>query len=74
MIIAIRQTTVYGPTFTVPAAAEATDGASLGRNSSNGAAKVRPSFMITPSHLKPSSASQLWNGFLSPWSVFLSCP
>ncbi|KAK0219372.1 hypothetical protein EDD85DRAFT_865307 [Armillaria nabsnona] len=39
MIITIRQTIVYGPTFTVPAAAEATDGASLGRNSSNGAAK-----------------------------------
>ncbi|PBK68276.1 hypothetical protein ARMSODRAFT_958392 [Armillaria solidipes] len=38
MIIAIRQTT-SGPTSTVSAAAEATDGASLGSNSSNGAAK-----------------------------------
>ncbi|KAK0472473.1 hypothetical protein IW261DRAFT_1507622 [Armillaria novae-zelandiae] len=37
MIIAIRQTT--GPSTTVSAATEATDGASLGSNSSNGAAK-----------------------------------
>ncbi|KAK0219108.1 hypothetical protein IW262DRAFT_1495038 [Armillaria fumosa] len=38
MIITIRQT-ISGPTSTFSAAAEATDGASLGSNSSNGAAK-----------------------------------
>ncbi|KAK0184850.1 hypothetical protein F5146DRAFT_1073899 [Armillaria mellea] len=38
MIIVIRQNT-FGPTSTVSAATEATDGASLGSSSSNGAAK-----------------------------------